>query len=358
MPESIAVPTNIALVAKRIEADLRSRGLQTGDRYLTVSDAAEMLGVSAATAHRAMSLLVDRGLLSRHHGRGTFVGEGLGGRRKAASVRTVFVLLPEDQVGVTGVQLESIIAAIRENFRGVGVQFGFLPRGNDVDYVRELIGAAQRTGQFAGAIPISCSRAVYKFLADAGGPVVVLGSVYDEQQDLPSVDLDYRQGGYLLAKHLVRRGHTRMALLSAGEGRPGDNAFFDGVSEALTEAELPHNALVVRIYPKDYEAFRAQVAELLRREDRPTAAICGSHRFTAAIESVAGELNLRVPRDLELAFESQATADADRLPYVHVQPEMSFEQVAGMVARMLRELSDGARPASRRVVIPVVLRVP
>jgi len=71
MTTPVSEVSNLMMLAKRIEGDIRSRGLQEGDRYLTAADAGLMLGVSAATAHRAMNLLVQKQFLTRRHGRAT-----------------------------------------------------------------------------------------------------------------------------------------------------------------------------------------------------------------------------------------------------------------------------------------------
>src|SRR6476659_644695 len=122
MVESSVASSNLAMVAKRLEGDLRSRGFQAGDRYLTVADAALMLGVRNATAHRAMSILVRKKLLTRHHGRGTFVGEAIG-QKRPARIRTVYILMPEEQKDVSSVQLEDLVDALRSRLGGVNIQF-------------------------------------------------------------------------------------------------------------------------------------------------------------------------------------------------------------------------------------------
>jgi alanine racemase len=266
--------------------------------------------------------------------------------------------MPEADRDVTSVQLEDMMDSLRSLLGGVNVQFSFIPAASSVDYVRELIGSAQRIGQFAGAVPISCPRAVYRYLDEVGGPVVVLGSLYPDQRSLASVDVNYRQIGQLLARYLVGKGHKRMALLLTGEGRPGDNAFYDGISDALTEADLPHNALTVRIYPHDFEAFRAQVRELLERTDRPTGIICGTDRLVGVVESVASSLELKMGRDLDLVFQGQSTPAVERLPYAHAQPRLTFKQIANTVAEMLKTLSEGGALEQDRVIIPVELREP
>lgn len=364
------VSTNLALVARRIEGDIRARGLFAGDRYLSVSDAAQMLGVSPATAHRAMDLLVGKQLLIRQHGRGTFVGQalprpnsnGANGLAHAPSqatrVRTVHILLPEEQEGVAPFPMaEPIMNAVRRTTGGVNVQFSFVPAFRGVEYVRELILSAQDTGQLAGVIPISCPREVYSCLDRAGVPMVVLGSLCPDQSHIPSVDADYAQVGKLLAGHMVRRRHRRMALFVGGEGRPGDHAFLDGISDVLTEAGLPHNALAVRIFPRDFDAFRAQVREMLSRPDRPDGVICGSSRLVAPVLAVAEQCGLRVPDDLDVCYYGEPASPAEAaLP--HVEPTLPFHEVARLLAEMLKRAAAGELPEPRRVIVPVRLLSP
>src|SRR5688572_519319 len=87
----------ISELAKRIEWDIRTRGLRPGDRYRTAAETAEALGVSTASAHRAMNLLVPD-VLTRQHGRGTFVGPAMA-KTTRVRVRTLYVLLAEAQRG-------------------------------------------------------------------------------------------------------------------------------------------------------------------------------------------------------------------------------------------------------------------
>ncbi|HRK30726.1 MAG TPA: substrate-binding domain-containing protein, partial [Tepidisphaeraceae bacterium] len=295
-------PSSLALIAGRLEGDIRSRSLRAGDRYLSVADAATMIGVSTATANRAMDILVQKRLLVRQQGRGTFVGEAAGAP-SASRVRTVFVLLMEDQEGVGPYALvEAFIPAIRHRMGNVNLQVSFIPARRSIDYLSELIVTAQKSGQLAGVVPISCPREIYRYLDDSGVPTVVVGSLCPDQQHIASLDSDSHAIGSLLARHLVSKGHRRMGLIVTGEGRPGDHAFFDGISNELTAADLPHNALTVRIFPRDFDAFRAQVFELLSQPERPTGIICSIARLVGPVQSIADELGLRVPQDLDVVF--------------------------------------------------------
>jgi DNA-binding GntR family transcriptional regulator len=61
------------LIAARIAA--KEQGWRPGDRIPTTDDLAAEYEVSEATAYRALSLLVDRGVVRGEQGRARFVAE-------------------------------------------------------------------------------------------------------------------------------------------------------------------------------------------------------------------------------------------------------------------------------------------
>src|SRR5664279_3663371 len=72
-------PSKAHWLAKRLEEDIRTRGLRAGEPYLTTAQAGRQLGISKAMAYRSMKILVARQVLVSHPGRGTFVGPEAGG---------------------------------------------------------------------------------------------------------------------------------------------------------------------------------------------------------------------------------------------------------------------------------------
>jgi len=88
---------------------------------------------------------------------------------------------------------------------------------------------------------------------------------------------------------------------------------------------------------------------------RPSGIICGSDRLLGVVASTAEELGLLVPSRLELIFQGQSTPATERLPYPHVQPQLSFRELAERIARMLKELVEGKTLGQERIVVPVVL---
>jgi DNA-binding LacI/PurR family transcriptional regulator len=350
----------LTLLAKQIEREIRTRGLREGDRFMTTEQVGQMLGVSNATAHRAMNHLVEHSLLVRHHGRGTFVGR-IAGESRPLQLHTVHILLPEDQRQFASLELDVLVEAVRAHVGRVNVQVSFL-RGEDAASVaRELVEHGHEARGLVGVIPISCPREVYRVLSEASVSTVVFGSIYGDQRRMPSVDVDHHQAGQLMTEHLLRKGHQRLALLATGGGRPGDDAFYDGVSAALTRAALPHNALIVRTFPQDFAAFRAQIEGLFASLDRPTGIICRSERFVRVVATTGAVVGLAAPRDLDIVFQTQSSRSLTKpsfAKYAHVRPRESFKQIAQELAIMLKRVAEGRSLAPERVVIPVELHAP
>jgi len=301
-----------------------------------------------------MNVLVRDQVLTREHGRGTFVGKAIQ-PTASVSVRTVYILIEEQQRDLTSVPLDTLVAAVRAEFPQTNVQFSFISGQSSLEFLRQLVEVAQLAGQFAGAIPISCSREVYRYLSETGEPVVVLGSLYPDQWQLPSVDLDYQQSGHLMMEYLTKRGHKKIALLTTGGGRPGDNALYDGATDAITAAGLPPNSLLMRIFPQDFDGFQTQIKEMLQRKDRPTGIICASDRLVGAVAGSLRELGLSIPGNLELVFESQSTPSESLSKYPYVKPKLSFYEIAKTVAGMLKRIVDRESLENKRVIVPVEL---
>lgn len=350
---------HVKVLAERLMNDIRQRGLSVGDRYLTTEEISRSLGVGKAAAGKAMRNLAERGILVSRQRSGTFVGPGVNKRRQS-KVQTIHVLLPEENLAASHWSYQPFIAGIRQAIPGINVQFTFVPETDPIPYVQELIDGAQAAGQLAGVVAVSCPLQIYRYLAELGVPAVVYGSLDSPNLAIASVDEDARESGRLLAQYLIDRGHRRMALLTATSGRPGDNAFFDGISSALTAAALPHNALVQRLTRGDIEALQTIAEEVFGQSERPTAVITRGILQADAVASIASQRGLKIPGDLEIVFdhEDQTTPQIDMTSYPRVVPKLSFVEIAATIGNILKEMSQNVAKPPQNVIIPVELLIP
>jgi DNA-binding LacI/PurR family transcriptional regulator len=337
--------------AVRLQRDIRSRGLAPGDRYLTGVEAGLMLGVSAATANRAMSLLVDREVLIRRRRSGTFVGPQAGNDR-ASRVRSVYVLVVEHQAEDMP-QADLLMRGIREGIPGANVHFGFLPETHRVAFVKDLLGESIRGGQLAGVVPISCGRGVYQYLMEQGIPSVAFGSLFTSGGRLTSIDVDNREMGRLLVEHLAKRGHRRIVIVDNSRGCPGDNHFGDGASEAMTSAGLPPNAALIRFLPDIHSVF-SEIRRLLSSADPPTGFVARSLRLANMVEEAAKSSGTSSD-SLEIVFLDHRVARAEQSHFTRVQPTLRLEEIATLIGRTLHRLGEDPEWKPEHVVVPVEL---
>jgi len=356
MPATASQNANVYDTAQRLEKDIRQKGLTAGARYLTAAEAGRMLGVSTATAHRAMAILARQEMLVRRRNSGTFVGPHFAGppRRR---LRTLYVILSDAKRDRIEYPFDLLVQGVRSHLSEVNVQINFLPTTDTLGYLTDLIESARAAGEPAGFVAISCPREVYRLLADTGLPMVIHGSAYLDQEDIPSVDVDNREAGRLLTEHLIGRGHRRMALLCITEHLPGDNLFFDGTSEALTAARLPHNALIVRSLPAEQQAFRSEIRRLLETDDPPTALIARTPALGLDAQSVVEQLSGAGAKTDVVCYAHRPMPEAV-FPHAYVMPRVPFLEIVGQIAQMVDRLGRGETLQSRRVVIPMELRVP
>ncbi len=351
--------THIKVLAERLLTDIRHRGLSVGDRYLTTEEVSQALGVGKGTAGKAIRHLAQQEILISRQRSGTYVGPGVS-TQKRSNVQGICVLLPSYSPSATHWAYQPCIAGIRSAIPGSMVQFAFVPEADPVSYVRELIDSSRASGQFAGVISVSCPFEIYQYLAELNAPAMVYGSLQASELAITSMDSDNFESGRLLAQYLIDQGHRRIGFSMAGGSGPGDNLFFDGIIDALSTANLPPSALVLRLVRNGVEALQVTAKEMLQDKNRPTAIITRGSYQVEALATVASSMGMSVPNDLEIVFdhENETTPCIDTALYPRVEPKLSFFQIAEMFGQTLKGMMDGSSSKPQRIVIPVELHEP
>ena len=340
--------------AARLEEDIRLRGLNEGARYLNTDEAGQMLGVSRATAQRAMTLMADRRWLVRRRRSGTFVGPRAT-PSPATSIRTIYQLTPPPQRNLTLLEAEPLVRGIQRGAGDVNVQFCFMPAENGLDFVKELIRGQSAGGHMFGIIARSCGEDIYRFLADSGVPTVVSGNLPLGAPRLPSVHLDHYRAGQLIIEHLIERGHRRIAHLATTLDRPGDLRLHEGMSEALTKARLPHNSLMLQVVSQSMDSIVAAVEYILEGPDAPTALIARSERLADMIGRALIDPDLSTGQDREIVFVDHKTERVQQSPYAHVRTAMHREVSYTLIGEMFQKISRGEDLDEEEVVLSVEL---
>jgi DNA-binding transcriptional MocR family regulator len=97
--------TKLEMIANSIVSDLERGALREGDQLPSEEKLAEQHGVSVGTVQKALARLAQSGIISRQHGRGTFVN---GSRMAPADLRYVRFQDPEGRDLTSYVHVRSV----------------------------------------------------------------------------------------------------------------------------------------------------------------------------------------------------------------------------------------------------------
>ena len=192
--------------------------------------------------------------------------------------------------------------------------------------------------------------------SNAGVPIVAVGS--SDLPGFPVVDVDNRQGGYDATRHLLARGHRRIATIVGPHDWPSASARHEGYRQALYDAGVPEDpALVEHASAWSLESGRAAATRLIDRDSDLTALFAHSDLLALGAIRAFREADLRVPDDVSVVgYDDLPVADyvEPALTTVH-QP---MQEVGALAAALvLDQLAGGAVPAPGARLLPANLVV-
>lgn len=179
-----------------------------------------------------------------------------------------------------------------------------------------------------------------------GLPLVVI----DREAPLPGLDnivIDNRKAAAALTAHLLQNGYRRIAGLFGAIGSTGEERR-GGFLQALQTHGLDP---VAAEYVAPRRAAGADVArELLLREVRPDAIVCGNSLLTEGALVTIRELGLRIPGDVALAGFDETSWQALLEPAITVlaQPTDVIGRTA--IELLMGRVAEPAVPPSRVVL--------
>ncbi len=272
--------------------------------------------VSRPTVIRALRDLQTHGLVTRRVGAGTFLNESTSSLMppQLQPVRAPELGLLIPGVRRAGEIFEVIAGELARLARSAGYMFWWTGgSAEDLDPVATLGHAEKMCDQFiqrkvAGVFFASfehlpqCDSTNVRLvnrLREAGITVILLDrdmSPFPLRTDLDLVGIDNFQGGYILAKHLIKLGCTRIGFVAIPFSAPTVKSRLAGAREAILEAgiELPRDFFQVG-NPEDPKFVRTVAAGRMK-----DAIICGNDFTAAVLIRTLHNIRVDVPRGLRV----------------------------------------------------------
>ncbi len=150
------------------------------------------------------------------------------------------------------------------------------------------------------------SKPVASLLIKRAFPHIVIGhSGFDTR--LCWIDSNHILAGQLATEHLLERGYKQVAFLAGQEGEDISRMRLQGFCRALREYGLDWENAPIGYTGGDYAGSVAAAAQLIK-ERKPEAVVCASNLIAAGVYKAAGELEVKIPKEL-------AVITFDRYPY-------------------------------------------
>lgn len=376
MTEPAASRSGVLVLAQRILDDIRARGLQAGDPYLSTAEAAKRFRAGGGTVHRALQLLAGQGRLDRRQRLGTIVADPA--PRPAGGPSRVQILVQEGYLRTEGLLGDGVLVGLQRRLPKAELAFRF-HSADDAEQAAEAAVAAARSASTGGGggssgcgfLLVRSTAGMQAVFAASGLPALVVGSLHPTVRGLASIDRDQGQIGRLTVEHFVERGCTHTAILLRERITAGDHRLLDAAFDSLAQVGRSPAAVRVRMLPADASAAAAAVQELLA-EGSPLAKwgfLCRSRPIQEGVvhalrqaDSAGGKAKRKTTREsseseVVLADYYPQGGDPPTTPWIEpaLPPEAWGERVGDMLDRLCRGVSS---PDSLRESTPVRLRLP
>lgn len=171
-----------------------------------------------------------------------------------------------------------------------------------------------------------------------------------QANDFAHIDVDGRAGQRMLTEHLIERGHTRIAYITAPQGFTFTNARMRGFYDAMEVHSLPVNPEMVIAGDMGEASGREAAARLLESPEPPTAIMTGNDLMAFGVMHAVQERGLQVGEHVAVAGFDDIRSAAYVHPGLTTVRQPIFE-IGERVTQMLLEIIAGERTPDHGYVL-------
>ncbi len=256
-------------------------------------DFCRMLGVAKVTLRSALEKLEADGLVVRLPGKGTFVNMG---KRSnvilVGMVRESRIELPQNYI-LPGIENE----ASEQGFKTELCFIDYLRRLQPENALRilkkkNLYGALLLTGSVLEDDP------EVLILQRLGIPVILVHGNYEDRRiGFGLLYVNQRQNWRKGLEYLAEKGHRRIKIISMKPDSVRDWKE-EELPSLFRELGLEARGRLLYSAPLDQNRIRAELDEMLRTDEPPTAVYCFSDFYAMEVMMYLQEKNIRIPEDI------------------------------------------------------------
>ena len=334
-------------------------GARPASLQATLSDVAELAGVSRQTVSNAMNNpdLLKAETLERVQ---AAVAElGYSPNRAARNLRTrssrlIGLRFAPAQEGTANAMMDRFVHSLVEECREAGYHVLLFP-GDGEDPLAgydDLLRSTAVDAFIATDTYLGNPQAAW--LEKRGAPFVAFGRPWDAPDAThPWVDVDGAAGTRLATDHLLDRGHTRIAWIGWRKESPIGEDRRAGWVGAMHDRGLPTTGLASRV--EDTVASGAEAAAVLLDEASPSGFVCASDTLAIGVLHTLNDRGLKAGGDVAVVgFDDSQVAQV--VPPGLTSVRQPLEEVAvEIVVRLQERLAVPPELGASALLVPTLV---
>lgn len=181
---------------------------------------------------------------------------------------------------------------------------------------------------------------------------IVLAATVDEQNQIPSVNIDYEQAVFEAVSHLIETGHREIGFINGPLEVPINGKYkLNGYKRALAEHDIPFDETLLSVGDYTYESGKETTEQFLNQEVKPTAIFVDSDEMAiGAIHEIQDE-GKKVPNDIEVISSENTRLVQMVRPTLSSIAEPTYD-IGAVAMRLLTKLMNNEKVESSTVVLP------
>jgi GntR family transcriptional regulator of arabinose operon len=340
-----------------ITGEIESGQLRPGDRLMTEEQLSDRFESSRQTVRKATQALVEREVLIRVQGSGTYVGELVQKRRETKHMNVAVVSTFYESY-IFPRTLRGIEKALSQGGYAMQVAFTDNDISNESKILQNLLEKNNIDGLIAepscGALPNRNIR-FYRELLERDIPIIFYNDAYPDL-DVPCVRLDDEAVSGDATRLLIEAGHKKIAgifKLDDGQGRRRYSGYFN----ALVDAGLEYKTENIIWIDTELQKNMSRAEEyIFERMKGCTAVVCYNDQIAKQVIDMCLERNIRVPEELSVVgIDDSELSELSRVgitSYPHPLEALGEK----VVSNLMKLMEDPAYDANYLFKVKPVIR--
>lgn len=347
------------ILMEALRKDIINGKIKPGDKIPSENELSSQFSVSRHTVRKAISILVNEGLLEATHGLGTFCTER---QRKNVISKNIAVVTTYISDYIFPRLIQGMDKVLTENGYSIILKNTGNSQKNEAKALEDIL-----TKNIDGVIiepsksEIYCRHTyLYELFDRLNIPYIFIQGTYPQMKEKANIIMDDVQGGYLLTKYLIELGHRNIVGIFKIDDAQG-TARHKGYIKALNEANVLYNPdLVITFHTEDRAKKPAAMIEQFVKEQRKIDAIvCYNDQIAMEVIKVLNEHGIQVPEDISVTgYDNSIIAEtgAVKLTTVSHPKEKLGEMAAELLLEKINHIPDSESKVPRVVAPELVIR--